>query len=118
MRDAVLWLKGKTQLTRPLVREDGLLVAFRRVPQNLIRPTLEYAAKIVERVQPDLRNFTTPQSRRHRRRNVQSLLQLIRGRDAARLCDLSYLYFNHTAQSSMVNMFLQERIILLTGIPL
>lgn len=104
----MIWLTRETPLRTTLSRKDGLIVALRRVLQKLVRSAFEYAAKIVECIQPDLSNLATPQPRRNRGRNVQRFLQLIRGRDAARLCDLSYLYFNHAAQSSMANIFLQE----------
>lgn len=104
----MIWLKRETPLRTALLRRDGLLVAFRRVLQKFVRSAFEYAAKVIECIQPDLSNLATPQPRRNRGRNVQSFLQLIRGRDAARLRDLSYLYFNHAAQSSTANIFLQE----------
>ena len=112
------WLKRETPLIAAQARRDGLFVAFRRVPQKLVRSAFEYAAEIVEGIQPDLSNIAAPQPRRDRGRNAQSFLQLIRGRNAARLGYFSYLYFNHTAQSSTAYVFLQERILLLTGIPL
>lgn len=114
----MIWLKRETPLRTALSRRDGLLVAFRRVLQKFVRSAFEYAAKIVECIQPDLCYLAAPEPRRNRGRNVQSFLQLIRGRDAARLRDFSYLHFNHTAQSSTLNIFPQERIILLTVIPL
>lgn len=114
----MVWLKRETSLKAALSRENGLFVAFRRVLQKLIRPAFEYAAKVVECIQSDLSYLAAPEPRRDRGRNVQSFLQLIRGRDAARFRDFSYLHFNHTAQGSTANIFPQERIILLTVIPL
>ncbi len=118
MRDAVAWLKRETLLIAALSLKDGLLVAFRRVSQKFIWSAFEYAAKVVERIQPDLGYLAAPEPRRDRRRNVQSLLQLIRGRDAARLRDFLYLYFNHATQTSTANIFPQGLIILLTIISL
>lgn len=73
----VAWLKRKTSLIAALARRDGLLVAFRRVLQELVRSAFEYAAKIVECVQSDLSNLAAPEPRRNRGGNVQSFLQLI-----------------------------------------
>lgn len=112
----MIWLKRETPLRTALSRRDGLLVAFRRVLQKFVRSAFEYAAKIVESIQPDLGYLTAPEPRRDRGRNVQTLLQLIRGRNAARLRDFSYLHFNHKTQGSTSNILLQELIILLTAI--
>jgi hypothetical protein len=114
----VLWLEGETSLRTALSRRDGLLVALRRVLQEFVRSAFEYAAKVVERIQPDLGYLAAPEPRRDRGRNVQTLLQLIRGRNAARLRDLSYLHFNHKTQGSTSSILLQELIILLTVIAL